>query len=246
MKTNKAKPTIFEFESYSFKPSGKRLYFRYKVHFTNKKPIAFTETIVLPRTLRFNKIPRKLLKNLLDGIHLILGISYYKAYCPSKVKLNHISLSESQAFFWNTVYRKGLGEFCYRNKINPRRVAAFPFKNCNPKADRLPLNDKVLVGIGGGKDSIVVTQLLKEHKHDVTGFVVESKSSPVIGRTIKKLRIEPLKIHRILDEKIFSPHLYNGHIPVSAVYAFLSVLAGVLYGYSYIAMGNEQSSNWRL
>src|SRR5690348_8992211 len=55
------------------------------------------------------------LKNSLDNLLLILGISYYKLFCPKNIELSQIKLSKEQADFWNAVYTKGLGEFFYKN-----------------------------------------------------------------------------------------------------------------------------------
>lgn len=235
----------FVFDAYKFEPKKKRLTFKYAIYFRNRKSLRFTETIKLPKAPRLDKIPRKLLNNLLDGLHLILGINYYKLYCPPAIKLNGLTLSRGQADFWNTVYRKGLGELCYRSNTNPKRLAVFPFEDVQPISARLPLNDKILVGIGGGKDSIVVSELLKEQKQDVTALVVETqRPSSLINRLLSKLKMKPVKIRRMLDKKILDSYPYKGHIPVSAVYAWLGALAAVLYNYSYIAMGNEYSSNF--
>ena len=59
-----------------------------------------------------------------------------------------------------------------------------------------------------------------------------------------QIEIDGVKIRRILDEKIFQEHKYNGHVPVSAIYAFLGILNAVLYKYSYCIMANEYSSNF--
>jgi len=58
---------------------------------------------------------------------LILGISYWKAYCPKEIIIESNSLNKEQAEFWDTVYIKGLGEFFYKNKIDFRGLIKFPF-----------------------------------------------------------------------------------------------------------------------
>jgi hypothetical protein len=101
------------------------------------------------------------------------------------------------------------------------------------------------VGIGGGKDSIVAVKLLKEHNFDVNTFFVETnKKSTLINEIIKTTSVKNLKIHRFLDWQIRQKHQYDGHIPISAIYAFLGITTAILYKYSYFIVGNEYSSNF--
>lgn len=242
-------PTVFEFTSYAFDPAKKRVVFKYKTEFTKKPPLFFTETIILPRYINAKLIDKNLVNQLLESLHIILGISYYKFYCPKKIMLPY-SLSKSQAEFWDTVYRKGLGEFFYRNKLNPKISPKFPYKKdlrVFPREIRRnsAMPTKALVGIGGGKDSIVLAELLKKGNYNITPFVIETnKNSKLADNIIKVIGIKGLKIKRHLDWQVQKKHQYNGHIPISAIYAFLGVLTSVLYGYSYFIVGNEYSSNF--
>jgi hypothetical protein len=99
--------------------------------------------------------------------------------------------------------------------------------------------------VSGGKDSIVAVELLKEGKFDTTAFYVETnKKSELVDKVIEITELPSLKIQRFLDEKVFQQHKYNGHIPISAIYAFLGLFASVLYGYKYFIVANEYSSNF--
>ena len=256
------KATIFEFTSYTFEPDKKRILFSYKTVFNGQDPLVFTETITLPKIPNLQGLPKEVIKKLLESLHLMLGISYYKFYCPPLIKFGNESevspkadatkvttpykLSKKEADFWNTIYKKGLGEFFYVNKLNPNNSPKFPYhKNVKEVSCSLGKNNKCLVGMGGGKDSIVAAQLLKEGKFDIEAFVVATnKESPLVKKIIKTANIKSLTIGRRLDKKVFQQHQYNGHIPISAIYAFLGVLSAVLYRYSYVIMGNEHSSNF--
>lgn len=243
----KIQSKLFEYSSYIFEPEKKKIRFNYKIEFKNKEPITFTETIILPKAPSLRKIPKELLENLLQSVHIMLGISYYKLYCPPEIKLNR-PLSEDQAKFWNIVYQKGLGDFFYHNKIDPKNSPKFPFdKNFKPRPYELRRKDRSLIGIGGGKDSIVATELLKEQKNDITTLLIETQQNlQILNDVINKMGIKSLKIQRFLDEKIFEKYegAYNGHIPISAVFAVLGFLAAVLYDYSYVIVANEHSSNF--
>ena len=239
------KATIFEFTSYKFIPSQKRILFNYKTEFKVGEPIFFTETIILPEIPNLKEIPPGLLDKILQGLHLVLGVSYFKCYCATKVKINYL-LSKNESNFWNTVYKKGLGEFFYRNNLDPKISPKFPFgKNIKSVSYQINNNQKCLLGLGGGKDSIVSAEILKEQGFDVTNFFVETqKESNLVNEIMGITGINSLKIRRVLDEKLFYKHKYQGHVPVSAIYAFLGIFYAVLYKYSYFIVSNEYSSNF--
>ena len=252
------KATLFEFTSYKFEPASKRIFFNYTTKFSGQKPLVWTETIILPEVPDMQGIPKEIINKLLESLHLILGISYYKAYCPPTVALAKESaiLSKGEAHFWNTVYKKGLGEFFYQNKLDPEISPKFQvtnrksatisnFKFHLPAGRHGISNSRYLVGIGGGKDSIVAVELLKEAGVNITAFAVETGTpSELIKNVIDVMDIGSLKIQRILDPKIYGQNQYSGHIPVSAIYAFLGILSCVLYKYDSIIVSNEHSSNF--
>jgi len=238
----KPKAKNFRFCGYSFDTKNSKITFDYRIEFSNRDSLEFTETVILP------KVPKNLnqesIQKILESLQLILGISYYKLYCPPKIVIS-FPLSRDQANFWNVVYKKGLGEFLYRNKLNPKHLAKFPYSKINTVSKRIKVHDRVLLGIGGGKDSIVAAGLLVNF--DTTPFLVETQKKDVISeRIIEEIGRPSLKIQRILDPKIFEIHdgAYNGHIPISAIFAFLGILVAAIYEYKYVVVANEHSSNF--
>ena len=215
------KAITFELTSYKFEPLEKRVIFNYKTDFSTGEPLVFKEVIVLPQIPKTGHLPEGILEKLLQSLHIILGISYYKLYCATRVKLPYI-LTEQEAEFWNVVYQKGLGEFFYRNKLDPNISPKFPFsKNKKDKIFRLNENKKIILGIGGGKDSLVSAELLKQGGFDATGFSVQTnKDYRIIDEVIQKIPLDELKIQRFLDWQVHQKHQYAGHIPISAVYGF--------------------------
>jgi len=244
------KATFFKFVSYKFEPTKKRIVFNYKIEFKGQETIVFTEVIILPKVPKINDIPKEVIEKLLESLHLVLGVSYYKSYCATKVRLKY-KLSKKEADFWNKIYKNGLGEFFYQNKLDPKISPKFPFiKKTNQKIKNTKYriqntNSRCLVGIGGGKDSIISTEILKADNFDITGFIVETgKKYDLIEKVSKTIGVNNLNFKRILDEKIYDKHKYDGHIPISAIYAFLGVFSAVLYRYSYFIVSNEHSSNF--
>lgn len=243
----KINPKVFKFTSYRLDQKKSRAIFCYEIEFAGGTSVRFEEELIFPQAFTIKNIPKDLLDELLSSLHVILGISYYKIYCPKKIELSRL-ISKEQADFWNTVYRKGLGEFFYRNNINPINLIKFPYDiKKRPVSHRLIRKNRSLVGIGGGKDSIVAVELLKQQKEDIAALLVETqKNDPIARGVIDRMKIGALVVERRMDKKIFEtlPGSYNGHIPISAIFAFLGYFMAVIYDYSNVIVGNEFSSNF--
>jgi hypothetical protein len=106
--------------------------------------------------------------------------------------------------------------------------------------------ERSLVGIGGGKDSIVTAELLKSLKKPFIGFAVETHA--IKERVAQILGVDLIIVKRQIDPKLFElnkkPGVYNGHVPVSSIYAFIGLLTALLYDYRNIIVSNEQSANY--
>ena len=245
--TMQQKATVFEFTSYKFEPEKKRISFNYKTEFRNSDPILFTEMIELQGSPDFENLPNGLLEKMFEGLHLVIGISYYKLHHATIIRHKY-TLAKEEADFWNTVYRKGLGEFFYRNKLDPKISPKFSFdKNAKPNNFRIQKNNKFFVAMSGGKDSIVAAELLKERGIDAMAVFTETqKESALVNKIVEVSGLDSLKIKRYLDWKVFDKNAgyYQGHIPISAIYAFLAVLCSILYKRTYFVMSNEHSSNF--
>ncbi|MEK7652890.1 MAG: UDP-N-acetylmuramoyl-L-alanine--D-glutamate ligase [Patescibacteria group bacterium] len=242
------KATVFKFVSFHADLPKRRLVFNYEIKFKSGKIEKFSEEIVFPAGCDFKKMPKELLNNFLIDLHLVLGISYYKLYAPKRFEFPY-HLSAGQANFFNILYRKGLGEFCYRNKIKFKDIARF--KSAGGQTTRkvydLPLKESCLVGVGGGKDSIVAIELLKKENLPINAYLLETeKDFPVARNVTLTAGIPAAPVKRKLDPKIFSswPDSYNGHIPISAIIAFIGSLAAISSNNKYFAVANEHSSNF--
>ncbi|OGZ77406.1 MAG: UDP-N-acetylmuramoylalanine--D-glutamate ligase [Candidatus Staskawiczbacteria bacterium RIFCSPLOWO2_12_FULL_37_15] len=243
----KPKAIVFEFTSYKFEPENKRIFFNYRTEIRNSEPILFTEMVEFQDSPDFENLPKGLLEKIFQGLHLVLGVSYYKLHCATIVRHKY-SLAKEETYFWNTVYKKGLGEFFYRNELNPKILPKFQLdKKARPNNFRLEKGNKFFVAVSGGKDSIVAAELLKKHGVDAIAVFVETqKKSALVDKVIEVSGLDSLKIKRYLDWKVFdkSAGYFQGHIPISAIYAFLAVLCCVVYKRTYFAMSNEHSSNF--
>ncbi|MDA1208896.1 MAG: endonuclease domain-containing protein [bacterium] len=235
--------TSFIFESYSFNERTGIL----KLHYNLDNEISFTETITFPRDGMFRSgVDSELLDRAFFALHLIGGISYYKTYCPKSIEVRSGSLSSTQALFWNTVYTKGLAEFFYRNNIDSKGLINFPFDTTlDPKPiDWDAEHERVLVPVGGGKDSIVTIEMLRESKMDM--LLMRMGKHPLIEEIAKVAKQPILYIERELDPRLFelnNQDAFNGHVPITAYVSFLSIITALLYGCDFITFSNERSAN---
>ncbi len=235
--------SLFIFKGYASDTEKGEIFFYFTLQ-SQGESVDFTEKISFPPVN--NKIPPDLLKSLLDNLMLILGISYWKIYCSKIIELKGTYLTKDQARFWNTVYTKGLGEFFYKNNIDFRGLVNFPSdENAKPNPVSFPRQDRSLLLLGGGKDSIVSGELLKEQKKPfdalvIGGSAVQNEVSKIMGKP-------PITIYRRLDNKLFELNkkgAYNGHVPISVVYAFLGLMAAIFYDYKNVIVSNEKSANY--
>ena len=108
----------------------------------------------------------------------------------------------------------------------------------------MDLPERSLLPLGGGKDSIVAAEMLRERGKEFEIFNLGGYD--VAMELADKMGKEPIVVTRSLDERLFKLNeegALNGHVPISAYLAFLSVLMGVLYGFKYVVLANEKSAN---
>ncbi len=143
-----------------------------------------------------------------------------------------------------------MGQFFYENKINFQKPNFLKIKSANVTKQGLVtftkrLQNRYLVPVGGGKDSIVTIELLKKTEKDSRCFSLNPTEA-----ALKIMKIggcqKPIVVMRKIDEKLLELNqqgFLNGHTPFSAYLAFLSILAAVIFDYKHIAFSNERSSN---
>ncbi len=246
---------LFEFIDYELAlgSSTNTLIFRYR-YLTqptkSSKPteeIAFEEKFVLPSSVKPDP-DDPTTKYILQCLHIIVGVSYYKCHLGEIIIPYPLDEEESQ--YWNDVYDNGLGEFAYVNSItNPIR----PFMISQSSIQKGSLSDKklnpvALLGIGGGKDSIVACRMLREAGVETKLMSMGSRNHHgQAGAVCDAIGGEKYSIDRYIDTKIVDygnkTSGLTGHIPLSAIIAWLEVLIAYTLGAAYATVGNESSSS---
>jgi len=80
-----------------------------------------TETVTVPGApFQLDGEREAAVQRALRLLHLIAGVSYYKAAVPEQVVIDGYAIDADTAALVETVYLNGLGEFAYRNGLNLR------------------------------------------------------------------------------------------------------------------------------
>ncbi len=179
-------------------------------------------------------------------LHLIAGVSYYKAAVPEDIRIESYAIDADTAALLTSIYENGLGEFAYRNGLNLHGRIRFPASaDEDMRAGTLGLRPHALVAIGGGKDSLVTVEALREAGLPQT--VVWVGGSQLIRACAERTGLPTLNIGRQLAPQLFEYNrqgAWNGHIPVTAVNSAILVLAAVLHGFDQVVFSNERSASY--
>lgn len=201
----------------------------------------------------WEEIPKPLLDNIIFHIGMIELISYWKIACPKKVVVKPYALDEEQVRWWKKLYFNGLGEFFYVNGIqasiddfmkivNDNEISPLPVVGRN---DGL-LHEQTLIPVGGGKDSVVTLELLKNRVPAIPLIINPRGATNACVAAAGYTEDQTAIIKRTLDPTMLRMNAegyLNGHTPFSAMLAFYTILLGFATKSKYIALSNESSAN---
>jgi len=226
----------FIFKNYHFEPQQKLLTLSYS--YDNQ--LDFTETYRFD--FDYVDYEAKVLDRALQMLFFVAGVSYYKAYVAPNISIEAGDIDEQTATFLAKTYQKGLGEFWYVNKLDPRTLVSFPV-NSQSLATVSSKGTGLLVGVGGGKDSLVTVELLRQNQPIATWSLNHrSQLAPLVER----IGLPHLWVEREWDAKLQelnSQDAMNGHVPISAIFACVGSVVAVLSGKQQVVVSNEQSAN---
>lgn len=209
--------------------------------------IRLVETIELPG-LSVSDLSRRMpaIECALDLLHWVAGVSYWKTGCPVKLVFAGRSPDAWQAAWLTRLYRLGMAEFAFRNRLD---VDDWPlFRTSVEPSTRAPeatgLARRSLVPLGGGKDSLVAwARLVRAGEHPDT---IQVGSSPVIERIGRDLAGQHWKVGRSLDPALSELNrngAWNGHVPITAINSAILVLAALIMDYDRVVFANERSAD---
>nr|WP_241200992.1 UDP-N-acetyl-alpha-D-muramoyl-L-alanyl-L-glutamate epimerase [Lysobacter enzymogenes] len=170
-------------------------------------------------------------ERMLRLLHLIAGVSYYKAAVPEQIRIDTYAIDADTAALLELIYVNGLGEFAYRNGLNLHGKIKFPVgpsPQPSPASGRggssgilseehplplagegrgegpapaLGLREHALVAIGGGKDSLVSIEALRALGVEQT--VTWIGGSQLIKACAERTGLPTLNLGRALAPQLF-------------------------------------------
>ena len=184
-------------------------------------------------------------RKLLDLTAIVLGTSYFKLKAPTEIEAPDIPFTEAERAFALDVYENGLGEFYARNQLKRFGRLSFAGPDDGRVIPAPMLRSRVLLPIGGGKDSLVSVALLEEAGVDFTPFAVNPRG-PIVT-SIRRIGREPVYVTRVLDPEMIrlgsEPGYYNGHVPSTAINSMIAALCALLFSFDRIVLSNERSAS---
>ena len=248
----------FIYQKYFYKVSGKdlKIFFYFKIEHSSKaqsrkeNEVLFDHDISFRPEITIKNIPGRSLgqlDNLVFHLGLIEMISYWKATCSPTIEVLAGCLDKNQIKWWQGLIMKGMGQFSFENKIpfQKPKIICLGRSLSQPRQSLGKLGQRILVPVGGGKDSVVTLELLKKAKKNINCFSLNPTDSAKKIMDAAGCK-NPVIIERKIDKRLLELNkkgFLNGHTPFSAYLAFLSILLAVIFGYRYIALSNERSSN---
>jgi UDP-N-acetyl-alpha-D-muramoyl-L-alanyl-L-glutamate epimerase len=233
---------VFRYETCEIDPAAGLLACRYSVD-----GYRFEERITLSPEGHWDSPDARAAARL---VFLLAGVSYYKTAAPEVIDLGRTAITDSERDFLHEFYLQGLGEFAYRNALDltalrieaPRLTEPGPVPTVPPTAA-----DRALVPFGGGIDSIVTVEQVRQ-RADAALFVVSRPADrfDAIERPAAVTGLPVIRADRAIDPQLLRSRelgFLNGHVPVTGILSAIAVLAAVLDGRDAVVMSNEWSSS---
>ncbi len=228
--------------------------------------ISFTEVFDLPLdgpARRLDEADLERVDGLLALLHWVAGVSYFKTALPLKVSCETGEPPLAVAALLEALYSEGLAELAYTNELRALPRPAFARSPQLGDGDRqsgredvrlpsgahgsggadAPLG-RVLVPIGGGKDSAVALEIVRRSGCECELFSI-GDALP-IARTAAVAGLPHLIASRALDPglpTLNAAGALNGHVPITAIVSCVALLTAALNGFDAVAMANERSAS---
>jgi hypothetical protein len=240
----------FCYQSFNYAIEEGVLKIEYHFHLSNQYHFYPTHELPVAADFTLDSISKAEIDNLVFHLGMVELISYWKAACPPQLIIKPYSLNNTQIAWWKKLYFQGLGEFFYLNGIETNEedfVEIISNDQHVLKAFNTKLTEKIMVPIGGGKDSVVSLETLKALDKKLIPFVVNPRGATKesienAGFSLGDAYFTKRSIHSQLLE-LNKEGFLNGHTPFSAMLAFLSLIAARINNAQYIALSNESSAN---
>ncbi len=250
VRTLRERHPTFTYESITIERRRTALQFRFK--FVLEPNIVFApETLIeFVNENRVENLATSRIRHFAFHLGLVEMLSYWKAACSPVILVKAGWLSQRQVGWWHDLLLHGMREYFFVNGIDftdPGLVTIRPYGD----ADRvgtaycsLEMQDRDLVLVSGGKDSVVVLETLRQGSKVFSCLMLNPTPSATRATAIAGC-LEPITVKRSIDRRLYELNdagYLNGHTPFSAYLAFLGFTCGALFDFRRVVVGNERSS----
>jgi hypothetical protein len=227
----------FIFKRYEFDKSTGRL----QLYYGYDEALEFCESYHFD--FDFIDYDEAALERALQLLFFIAGVSYYKLYLAPEIIVSAGQIDQPLATFLGKTYNRGLGEFFYVNKLDPKSVITFPVNSDGLEPTTIKDMGGQLIGLGGGKDSLVSIELLRGQPKVATWSLNHrSQLEPLVAR----VGLPHYFVGREWDQQLAElnkQEALNGHIPISAIFSCVGNIVGILSGHRDLVVSNESSAS---
>lgn len=204
--------------------------------------IEFVERFELPAGTQVSDEDRGKVEGVLALLHWLAGVSYYKTAVPPSVECDPVP--PGVAALLEAMYSEGLGEFAFTNNLDALPRPKFPSAQAAAADPPHHRAERILVPVGGGKDSTVAIEVVRNSGKEFSLFSV-GDAGP-IARTASVAGAPHLVVRRRLDPQVVELNkagALNGHVPITAIVSCVAILTASLHGFDAVAMANERSAS---
>lgn len=208
--------------------------------------IGFSEQIQFPAAALPSGKRYTAFKQAIHLLHWVAGISYWKTVCPSAIRFDSKQPDCWQARFLYNLYRHGLAEFAFENKLDLQSRLK-QFHSDQPmvsEVSSLGLRNAALVPMGGGKDSLVALEKVRRLSIPIAATAV--RPAALIHDVVKQAGVQWLPVNRQIDPALLALNqqgAMNGHVPITAINMCVLIIAAILYDFNAIVFANEASAD---
>jgi hypothetical protein len=242
-------PALFDptaFERFRFVSRVLDAHGRVTLRYALDEEISFLEQFDLPIDAPLSDAERERVDGLLSLLHWVAGVSYFKTALPPAVACETGAPPPAAAALLEALYSEGLGELAYTNTLAALPRPRFPAGAAPQRRDPGQARGlrRVLVPVGGGKDSAVALEIVRRSGAEIALFSVGD--APPIARTVAAAGLPRLLVRRRLDPGLAALNragALNGHVPITAIVSCAALLTAALHGFDAVAMANERSAS---
>jgi hypothetical protein len=244
-------PAPFRYDGYELDPDRGLLTCRYSIgdrHFSERVTVAADPACW----------DREAVRQAARLVFLLAGVSYYKTAAPPVIDLGDTAVTGTERVFLRSFYTEGLAEFGYRNGLDLSRLriegpaqpdaGPGPARSPAPDAEAQPAAPgRPLVPFGGGIDSIVTVEMIRERAEPAL-FIVSRPGDrfEAIEQPAAVTGLPILRAEREIDPQLLRSRelgFLNGHVPVTGIISAIAVLAAALDSRDAVVMSNEWSAS---